>query len=77
MPYTHIFAGNPFDRGDQERRDEELLKRMIRQENVRILPFHRLKPLVKRQSEAELAWIGHEILDGLPEAGSQELAQGP
>jgi NAD+ diphosphatase len=67
LSYTHIFAGNPFDRGDQERRDEELLKRMIRQDNVRILPFHRLKPLVKRQSGAELAWIGHEFLDGLPE----------
>ncbi|MDP6666082.1 MAG: NAD(+) diphosphatase [Dehalococcoidia bacterium] len=74
MPYTHIFAGNPFDRGDQERRDEELLARMIRQDNVRILPFHRLKPLVRRESQAELAWIGHEFLDSLPpEAGGPKF----
>ena len=66
MPYTHIFAGNPLDRGDKERRDEELLRRMVRQENVRILPFHRLKPLVRRTSQAELAWIGHDFLDDLP-----------
>ncbi|MCZ6538671.1 MAG: NAD(+) diphosphatase [Chloroflexi bacterium] len=74
MSYTHIFAGNPLDRGDRERRDEELLRRMIRQENARILPFHRLKPLVRRTSQAELAWIGHEFLDDLPvEAGGPKF----
>ncbi|MCH8230621.1 MAG: NAD(+) diphosphatase [Chloroflexi bacterium] len=74
MSYTHIFAGNPLDRGDRERRDEELLRRMVRQENVRILPFHRLKPLVRRTSQAELAWIGHELLDDLPaEAGGPKF----
>jgi NAD+ diphosphatase len=67
LSYTHIFAGNPFDRGDAARRDEELLKKMIRQENTRLLPFHKLQPLVKRESQAELAWIGHEFLDDLPE----------
>lgn len=74
MPYTHTFAGNPFDRGDKERRDEDLLARMIRQENVRIIPFHNLKPLVKRESQAELAWIGSSFLDGLPpEAGGPKF----
>ncbi|MCI0872042.1 MAG: NAD(+) diphosphatase [Chloroflexi bacterium] len=74
MSYTHIFAGNPLDRGDRERRDEELLRRMVRQENVRILPFHGLKPLVRRTSQAELAWIGHEFLDDLPvEAGGPKF----
>jgi NAD+ diphosphatase len=67
LPYTHIFAGNPFDRGDHERRYEDLLKKMIRQDNTRILPFHKLMPLVKRGAQAELAWIGHEFLDDLPE----------
>ncbi len=74
MPYTHTFAGNPFDRGDKERRDEDLLARMIRQENVRIIPFHNLKPLLKRESQAELAWIGSSFLDGLPpEAGGPKF----
>ena len=74
MPYTHTFAGNPFDRGDKERRDEDLLARMIRQENVRIIPFHNLEPLVKRESQAELAWIGSSFLDGLPpEAGGPKF----
>ena len=74
MSYTHIFAGNPFDRGDKERRDEELLARMIRQDNVRILPFHNLKPLVKRESQAEIAWIGSDFLEDLPaEAGGPKF----
>ena len=74
MSYTHIFAGNPFDRGDSERRDEELLKKMIRQENTRLLPFHKLKPLVRRDPNAELAWIGHEFLDALlEEAGGPKF----
>jgi NAD+ diphosphatase len=64
---THIFAGNTFDRGDQERRDEEQLTKMVRQSNARILPFHKLMPLVKRNPHAELAWISHEFLDALPE----------
>ena len=64
---THIFAGNPFDRGDHERRDEELLKKMVRQDNARLLPFHKLMPLVKRNPHAELAWISHEFLSDLPE----------
>jgi hypothetical protein len=67
LAYTHIFAGNSFDRGDHERRDEELLKKMIRQANTKLLPFHKLQPLVKRSPDAELAWIGHDFLDGLPE----------
>ncbi len=68
---THIFAGNPFDRGDQERRDEELLKKMVRLHNARILPFHRLMPLVKRNPHAELAWISHEFFDDLPEEAGE------
>lgn len=67
MSYTHIFAGNPFDRGDHERRDEAGLAEMVRYDNVRILPFHRLKPLVSRNPHAELAWLGNEFLEGLPE----------
>ncbi|HJP27396.1 MAG TPA: NAD(+) diphosphatase [Dehalococcoidia bacterium] len=67
MSYTHIFAGNPLDRGDQARRDEDLLKAMMRQDNTKLLPFHKLKPLVQRGSQAALAWIGHEFLGDLPE----------
>ena len=74
LSYTHIFAGNSFDRGDHERRDEELLKKMIRQDNTKLLPFHKLQPLVRRNPDAELAWIGHDFLDGLPdEAGGPKF----
>ena len=77
MPYTHIFAGNPLDRGDRERRDEELIKRMMRQDNARMLPFHRLMPLVRRNMRgnphAELAWISHEFVDDLPKTATGKI----
>ncbi len=59
---THIFAGNLLDRGDKERRDEDLIRRLMQQDNARILPFHDLKPLVRRNPHAELAWISNEFL---------------
>ena len=74
MAYTHIFAGNPFDRGDHARRDEEELKKLMREPNARHLPFHKLMPLVSRNASAELGWIGHEFLDDLPpEAGGPKF----
>ena len=47
LPYTHIFAGNPLDRGDRERRDEEPIKRTTPQDNARMLPFRTPMPLVR------------------------------
>ena len=71
MSYTHTFAGNPLNRADSERRDEELLKRLMRHDKVRVLPFHELKPLVRRGAQAELAWIGHEVLHGIPPGAAE------
>ena len=74
LSITHIFAGNTLDRGDHVRRDEIALKRMIRRDNTKLLPFHNLKPLVKRSPDPELAWINHEFLDDLPiEAGGPKF----
>ncbi len=67
MSYTHIFAGNPLDRGDLERRDEQLLKDMVWQDNAKFLPFHKLNPLILRKQQTELAWISNEFLEGLPQ----------
>ncbi len=63
MSYTHIFAGNPLDRGDVERRDEQLLKNMVWQDNAKFLPFHTLNPLILKKERAELAWIGNQFLN--------------
>ncbi len=66
MSYTHIFAGNPLDRGDLERRDEQLLKDMVWQDNAKFLPFHKLNPLILRKQQPKLAWISNDFLEGLP-----------
>jgi len=63
VSYTHIFAGNPLDRGDIERRDEQLLKNMVWQDNAKFLPFHTLNPLILKKERAELAWIGNQFLN--------------
>ena len=66
MSYTHIFAGNPLDRGDVERRDEQLLRDMVWQDNAKFLPFHKLNPLILKKQQAELAWINNEFLKEFP-----------
>ncbi len=32
-----------------------------------MLPFHKLQPLVSREDQPQLGWIGHDFLDTLPE----------
>jgi len=66
LSYTHIFAGNPLDRGDVERRDEQLLRDMVWQDNAKFLPFHKLNPLILKKQQAELAWINNEFLKEFP-----------
>ncbi len=62
----HYFAGNPFDRGEAERRDADWLERVQRESSSRYLPFHSLKFLVsKDEPEPRLYWAGPEILDRL------------
>jgi NAD+ diphosphatase len=71
---AHIFADNPFDRGDEVRRDEDALKRLLHSNEARFLPFHGLKPLVHRNPEARLAWLDGGFLGDLPpEAGGPKF----
>ena len=57
MKKPHIFAGNPLDRGDQERRDEEWLEAQSRDPKNRFLPLRELDILLDRRSGIRLAWI--------------------
>ncbi len=59
----HVFAGNPLDRSDNERRDPEWLAACLADDRARYLPFRDLQVLVRHGSPAELAWLAPQRLD--------------
>ena len=60
---THVFAGNPLDRGEVERRDEAWLSAQASEPSSKMLPLWQLNvPVAPDQT---LAWINFEDLRGL------------
>ena len=57
MEITHTFAGNPFDRGDAQRRDPAWLDTAARASTSRFLPLSRLNVLVHDASGLRLGWL--------------------
>lgn len=60
MKKPHIFAGNPLDRGDVQRRDEAQLDALFADTDTRILPMWQLNVLVQSNDHPALGWISHE-----------------
>ena len=54
----HIFAGNPLDRGERERRDEEWISSKARDKDSKFLPLRDLNVLITEESEVVLEWVG-------------------
>ncbi|MDD9988729.1 MAG: NAD(+) diphosphatase [Spirochaetaceae bacterium] len=54
MRHSHRFAGNPLDRGEQERRDEAWIEAVARDDASRFLPFRELEVLVADHSSSEV-----------------------
>jgi NAD+ diphosphatase len=54
---THVFAGNPFDRADAQRRDPVWLEAATHDPTSRFLPFSQLNALVSGSAELELGWL--------------------
>lgn len=66
----HIFAGNPLDRADAQRRDADWLQQAMRSADARFLPLHKLQvPLRQTNAStaetAELHWLSHAELAAL------------
>ena len=55
---SHIFAANPLDRGERERRDEEWILRMAKDRKSKLLLMHDLNVPITPGSEQGLAWLG-------------------
>ena len=60
---THVFAGNPLDRGEVERRDEEWLAAQAINPESRMLPMWQLN--VPVSSDSSLTWMSPDELDRL------------
>ena len=58
METPHTFAGNPFDRGDAQRRDPAWLDAALHDPTSRFLPLAHLNVLVHESGEFGLGWLG-------------------
>ena len=62
----HIFADNPINRGETERRDEDWILQQAEDPASRFLPFRNLNVLLTDQTPPELGWLSPAILRSLP-----------
>ena len=62
MPAQHIFAGNPLDRGERERRDEKWIKDQISNPTSKFLPIWESRVLVSSQEPLRLGWLDSDQL---------------
>jgi NAD+ diphosphatase len=53
----HVFAGNPFDRGDMHRRDQQWLDAQATNPRSHFLPLWQLNVLIHCGSETRLGWL--------------------
>ena len=62
MPTTHVFAGNPLNRGERERRDEEWIRTKARDSASKFLPLWDSRVLISDTLQPELGWLGCSAL---------------
>ena len=62
---THIYAGNPLDRGDHERRDEEWLSASAKAATSKFLPLWENTVMVTEGSDQSLGWLDIKEIDRL------------
>ncbi len=72
----HVFAGNPFDRGDRERRDEGWLAARAVDPGSRFLVMPDLDVPVADEGSDELTWLTHEDVQGFGVDGAEPVFLG-
>jgi NAD+ diphosphatase len=58
----HVFAGNPLDHGDVQRRDQRWLDEQAGNPGSRFLPLWQLNILIRDDAGVRLGWLGPEAL---------------
>jgi NAD+ diphosphatase len=69
LNYLHIFSGNPLDRGETQRRDEEWISKTAQDPNSRFLPMWGPKVLITEHSEHSVHGLGWLTMQDLKQAG--------
>ena len=64
MNFTHVYSGNPVDRGEKERRDDQWIAGKAKDSTSKFLPLRDLNILVK-DGEGGLGWVGVADLERL------------
>ena len=62
---SHIYSGNPLDRGDRERRDEEWISDRAKDPRSRFLPMQDLNILISEGPQHGLGWLNPDDLGRL------------
>ena len=57
MSHSHTYSGNPLDRGERERRDENWITAMTNDPTSKFLPMNDLNILVRQGSQDTLGWL--------------------
>lgn len=65
MSLTHVFAGNPLDRADVQRRDPDWLTQVACHPKTRYLPLWQLNVLVESDDGMRLRWLGYSDIERL------------
>ena len=65
MAAAQIFAGNPIDRGERERRDEDWIRRAALGDEARFLLLWKLQAPLSAGRNARLSWASRADLDRL------------
>ncbi|MGQ4807635.1 NADH pyrophosphatase [Candidatus Entotheonellaceae bacterium PAL068K] len=61
----HVFAGNPLDRSDVQRRDQQWLDQQATNPRSRFLPLWQLNVLLHDESETQLGWLSPAAIERL------------
>ena len=67
---SHVYSGNPLDRGDRERRDEKWLADRAKDPGSKFLPIWDLNMPISDSSDQGLRWLGVDELSRLGIDGS-------
>ena len=65
LDISHVYAGNPLDRGERERRDEEWIAARAGDPKSKFLPMLDLNILIAGGSQEALGWLRYDDLNRL------------
>lgn len=74
MYQPHIFAANPLDRAETQRRDEQWISDRAQDPKSRFLPFNNLNVLIAGDASPRLAWLS--VADLPPDALAEPVLLG-